>query len=199
MSQVCDEVFLDVHKLLRMCIVLKALHTINACFSGKHASRTCRFNYLSCISKNRPFSETKCFRRISFCQSQFRNDIKYFVTDKRRQLCTSWICCFLRTASLEDQLSLVTLTLFSRSTAHWQCHNLSNFSLSVLYFLNQLVGSGQTFSGLYDKVGLIPEFYFNVVWDYKLFGLFLHKDIYTLIRLLCLNSWTSCHSYKRRD
>ena len=38
MSQVCDEIFIDVHKLLRMCIVLKALHTINTCFSGKHAS-----------------------------------------------------------------------------------------------------------------------------------------------------------------
>ena len=68
-----------------MCIVLRALHTINTNFSGKHASRTCRFNHSSCISKNRPFSETKRFRRISFCQSQFRNDIKYFVTDKRRR------------------------------------------------------------------------------------------------------------------
>ena len=65
---------------LGMRIVLKALHTI------KHASRTCRFNHSSCISKNRPFSETKIFRRISFCQSPFRNDIKYVVTDKRRQL-----------------------------------------------------------------------------------------------------------------
>ena len=89
MSQVYDEIFIDVHKLLRRCIVLKALHTTNACFSGKHASRTCRFNHSSCISKNRPSSETKSFRRISFRQSQFRNDIKYFVTDKRRQLCTS--------------------------------------------------------------------------------------------------------------
>ena len=89
MSQVCDEIFNDVHKLLRMCIVLKALYTINACFSGKHASRTCRFNHSICISNNRPFSETKSFRRISFCQSQFLTDIKYFVTDKRRQLCTS--------------------------------------------------------------------------------------------------------------
>ena len=40
MPQVCDEILIDVHKVLRMCIVLKALHTINACFSGKHASRT---------------------------------------------------------------------------------------------------------------------------------------------------------------
>ena len=55
MSQVCDLIFIDVHKLLRMYIVLKALHSINACFSGKHASRTCRFNHSSCISKNRPF------------------------------------------------------------------------------------------------------------------------------------------------
>ena len=94
MSQVCDEIFIDVHKLLRRCIVLKALHTINTCFSGKHASRTRRFNHSSCISKKRPFSETKRFRRISFCQSQFRNDIKYFVADKRRQLCTSLICSF---------------------------------------------------------------------------------------------------------
>ena len=39
-SEVCDEIFMDVHKLLRMCIVLEALHTINAGFSGKHASRT---------------------------------------------------------------------------------------------------------------------------------------------------------------
>ena len=31
MSQVCDEIFIDVHKLLKMCIVLKALHTLNAC------------------------------------------------------------------------------------------------------------------------------------------------------------------------
>ena len=107
MSQVCDEIFIDVHKILRMCIVLKPLHTINACFSGKHASRTCGFNHSSCISKNGPFPETKSCRRISFCQSQFRNDIKYFVTDKRRQLCTSRIC-----SSLEDQLGLVTLTLF---------------------------------------------------------------------------------------
>ena len=70
MSQVGDEIFIDVHKLLMMCIVLKALHTINACFSGKHASRTCRLNHSSCISKNRPFSETKNFRRISFCQDR---------------------------------------------------------------------------------------------------------------------------------
>ena len=69
---------------LWMCIVLKTLHTINACFF-----RTCRFYHSSCASKNRPFPETKSFRRISFCQSQFRNDIKYFVTDKRRQLCMS--------------------------------------------------------------------------------------------------------------
>ena len=89
MSQVCDEIFIDVYKLLRMSIVLKALDTMNACFSGKHASRTYRFNHSSCISKNRPFSETKRFHRISVCQSQFRNDIKHFVTDKRRQLCTS--------------------------------------------------------------------------------------------------------------
>ena len=36
--------------------------------------------------------------------------------------------------------------------------SLTNFSLSVLYFLNQLVGSvgsGQTFSGLCDKVVLL--------------------------------------------
>ena len=46
MLQVCDEIFIDVHKLLRMCKILKALHTINVCFSGKHASRTCRFNHL---------------------------------------------------------------------------------------------------------------------------------------------------------
>ena len=84
--QVRDEIFIDVHKLLRMCIVLR-LYTPNACFSSKHSSRTCRFNRSSCISKNIPFSETKSFRRIPFCQSQFRNDIfNYFVTDKRRQL-----------------------------------------------------------------------------------------------------------------
>ena len=65
---------------MRMCISLKALDIIKACFSGKHASRTCRFNYSSYISKNIPFSQTKRFRRISFCQSQFWNDIKYFVT-----------------------------------------------------------------------------------------------------------------------
>ena len=37
MSHVGDEIFIDAHKRFRMCIVLKALHTINACFSGKHA------------------------------------------------------------------------------------------------------------------------------------------------------------------
>ena len=71
MSQVCDEIFINVHKLLRMCIVLKALHTINACFSGKHASRTCRFNHSSCISKNRPFSETKHFAAFHFASHSF--------------------------------------------------------------------------------------------------------------------------------
>ena len=59
MSQVCDEIFTDVHKLLRMCIVLKALHTINTCFSGKHASRTCRFNH------SNPGLQ---FNAISICQ-----------------------------------------------------------------------------------------------------------------------------------
>ena len=82
MSQVCEEIFIDIHKFLRMCIVLKALHPY-ASFPGKHASRTCRFSHPNCITKNRPFSETKSFRRISFCHSQFRNDMKYFVTDKR--------------------------------------------------------------------------------------------------------------------
>ena len=38
--------------------------------------------HADCITKNRPFSETKSFRRISFCRSQFRNDIKYFLTDE---------------------------------------------------------------------------------------------------------------------
>ena len=47
-------IFIDVHKLLRICIVLKALHTINACLTDKHVSRTCMFNHSSCIPKNRP-------------------------------------------------------------------------------------------------------------------------------------------------
>ena len=51
---------------------------------------SCRFNHSSWISN----SETKSNRRISFCQSQFRNVIKYFVTDRWRQLCTYWICSF---------------------------------------------------------------------------------------------------------
>ena len=71
MSQVCDEIFIDVHKLLRMYIVLKALHSINACFSGKHASRTCRFNHSSCILKNRPFSEQKVFTAFHFASHSF--------------------------------------------------------------------------------------------------------------------------------
>ena len=169
---------------------MKALHTINACFSGKHASRSCRFSHSSCISKNRSLSETKCFRRISFCQSQFQNDIKYFVTDKRRQLCMSWICSFrglhLWISSMFGDTDVKgTLTM-----------SLTNFSLLVPYYLNQFVGSGQTFSGLYDKVGLklyIPEFCFKVFWVCKLFRSFLHKDIYTFIRLHSLNIWKSCH------
>ena len=68
----CHEILIDVHKLLWMCIVLKALHTINVCFSGKYASRTCRFNHSSCISKNRPFSETKkVFAAFHFASHSF--------------------------------------------------------------------------------------------------------------------------------
>ena len=48
-----------------------------------------------------------------------------------------------------------------------------------MYSLDQLVGSGQTFLGLYDKVGLKREFCVKVFLVCKLFGLFLHKDIYT--------------------
>ena len=70
-SQVCDEIFIDVHKLLRMCIGVKALHTINACFFGKHASRTCRFNHSSCISKNSLFQKQKVFAAFHFA-FQFR-------------------------------------------------------------------------------------------------------------------------------
>ena len=43
----------------------------------------------------------------------------------------------------------------SRSKGHWQYHSLINFSLSALYFFNQLFGSGKTIFGLYDMVGLI--------------------------------------------
>ena len=71
MSQVCDEIFIDVHKLSRMCIVLKALRTINACFPGKHASRTCRFNHSSYISKNRPFSEQNVFAAFHCASHSF--------------------------------------------------------------------------------------------------------------------------------
>ena len=75
MSQVCDEILIDVHKLLRMCIVSKALHTIN-----EHVDLITQVVFRRIDF----FSETNSFRCISFCQSQFRNDIKYFVTDKRR-------------------------------------------------------------------------------------------------------------------
>ena len=56
---VCDEIFIDVQKLLRMCIVLEALDTINACFSGKHASTTCR-------SLKLYFEEQTFFRNKTF-------------------------------------------------------------------------------------------------------------------------------------
>ena len=64
LPQVCDEIFIDINKSSRVCILLKASHKINAFFSCKHAFRTYRFNHSSCISKNKPFSETKRSRCI---------------------------------------------------------------------------------------------------------------------------------------
>ena len=67
----CDEMFIDINKISRMCIVLKASHKINACFSCKHASRTYRFNLSSCSSKNKPFRKQNILSVFNFASHSF--------------------------------------------------------------------------------------------------------------------------------
>ena len=71
-------------------IVFKALHTINACFSGERASRTCRFNHSCCIWKNRHFQKQNVAgHRFGTTLNILKRISDDSVTATKRMLCTS--------------------------------------------------------------------------------------------------------------